>query len=122
MKFKSILKPDGSVFMGIATMAFVAFVYTKEIGPSAVVYATKANDRNIDTARKKATWTSLGAISAITLLTHDVNVFILGGATAIALDWHTRHANASHPATGELVSDQEYGSGMLRAVPDSATA
>jgi hypothetical protein len=91
-------------------------IYDKELPDMATIHATNAGDINIEQARKKATWTSAGVLSAITLLTKDVNVFILGAAVLFALDMHTRHANASNPQTGELVT-QGYGYGDgLRSV------
>lgn len=119
--FKSILKPDGSVLMGVATAALVAFIFKTQLPTSAVVHATSpANDTNIDAARKKATWTSIAALSAITLLTRDTGPFVLGGIVTVALDFNARHANASHPVTGQLVSgtDQSMTSSQLRVVSD----
>lgn len=114
---KSILKPDGSVLMGVATAALVAFIFKTQLPNTAIIHATEpANDNNIDAARKKATWTSIGTLSAITLLTRDVNVFILGGVVTVALDFNARHANASHPVTGQLVSGTAEPPGQLRVV------
>lgn len=101
---KSILKPDGSVTLGIATGIFVTVVYDRNLPSTAVMHATDAGDINIDAGRKKAAWTTAAVVSGITLLTRDVNVFVLGAVVIFALDMHTRHANASNPATGELVS------------------
>lgn len=115
MAFTSILKPDGSIILGVATGILVYAVYDHSLPPTAVIQATDARDINVEAARKKAAWASAGVLSAITLLSRDVNVFVLGAVVLFALDMHTRHANASNPATGQLVSDQGYGTG-LRAV------
>ena len=112
MAFTSILNPSGSVVASLATGIMVYAVYDKSLPDAATVHATDANDLNIESARKKATITSAGLISIVTLLTKDVNVFIFGGVVLFALDFHTRHANASNPVTGELVSDQGYGEGL----------
>jgi hypothetical protein len=120
MAIQSILKPDGSVAVGIATAIVVYTVYDRALPNASVIHATDANDPNIEASRKKATWTSAGVLSTITLITKDVNVLILGGVVLFALDFHTRHANASNPVTQELVSDQGYASpsvgGGLRSV------
>lgn len=108
MAFTSILKPDGSIAIGIATGILVYVIYDRSLPDAATMHATDAGDVNIDQARKKATWTSAAVLSGITLLTKDVNVFVLGAAVLFALDFHTRHANASNPETGALVS-QGYG-------------
>lgn len=115
MAFTSILKPEGSVGMGIATGVLVYAVYDRSLPPVAIIHATDARDVNVEASRKKAAWASAGVISAITLLTKDVNVLVLGAVVLFALDMHTRHANASNPVTGDLVSDQGYGT-QLRSV------
>lgn len=104
MPITSILKPDGSVALGLATGILVYAVYDRSLPPTAVIHATDAQDMNVDAARKKAAWASAGVVSIVTLLTKDVNILILGGAVLFALDFHTRHANASNPETGDLVS------------------
>jgi hypothetical protein len=112
MAFKSILEPQGSVVSGIATAILVYAIYDQALPDAATMHATDANDINIEAGRKKATWTSAGILAAITLLTKDVNIFILGGVTLFALDFHARHANASNPQTGNLVADQGYAPGL----------
>lgn len=114
--FTSILRPEGSIMFGIATIILVNAVYDKELPDTATIHATDPGDVNIDMARKKATLTSAGLVSAIALLTKDVNIFVLGSVALFALDMHTRHANATNPETGSLVSQgQGYAPG-LRAV------
>lgn len=116
MPFKSILEPQGSVVSGIATIILVAVIYDRELPDTATIHATDPGDVNIDKARKKATWTAAAVVSGITLLTKDVNIFVLGAVTLFALDMHARHANASNNVTGDLVT-QGYGYAPgLRAV------
>ena len=115
MQFKSILRPDNSVVVGIATGVLMYAIYDRSLPDAATMHATTANDINIEAARKKATLTAAGVLSGITLLTRDVNVWILGAGVLFALDFHARHANASNPATGMLVSDQGYDT-KLRSV------
>ena len=107
MPFKSILKPDGSIVIGIATGVLVYAIYDRSLPDAATMGATKPYDVNIEQGRKKAGYTAAAALAAVTLLTKDVNVFILGGIVLIALDVHARTANATNPATGALVSPQE---------------
>lgn len=112
MPVTSILKPDGSIAIGLATGIAVWAIYDHSLPSTGVIQATDAHDVNIEAARKKAVITSAGILSVITLLTKDVNVFILGGIVLGALDFHTRHANASNPATAQLVSDEGYAPGL----------
>jgi hypothetical protein len=115
VEIKSIFKPEGSIISAIATGILVVAIYDHSLPDAATMHATDANDTNIEAGRKKATLTSAAALSAITLLTKDVNIFILGGVVLFALDFHARHANASNPVTGALVSDQGYDT-KLRSV------
>jgi hypothetical protein len=100
----SILKPEGSITLGAATAALVYGVYSTSLPSTAHMHATAPHDINIELARKKAAWTTTALVSAIALMTRDKTVFVLGGVMVIALDWHARHANASSPITGKVVS------------------
>jgi hypothetical protein len=115
MPFNSLLKPDGSIALGIATVIMVYAVYDHALPDMATIHATDARDINVDASRKKATWEAAGLLSAVVLLTKDVNILVLGGVALFAFDMHTRHANASNPVTGDLVSDTGYGT-QLRSV------
>lgn len=116
MAIKSILKPDGSVTLGMATAITVWAIYDRELPNTATIHATDAGDINIEAGRKKATYTSAAILGVVTLLTKDVNVFVLGAVTLFALDMHTRHANASSPTTGMLVSSAPGYDTQLRSV------
>jgi hypothetical protein len=103
-----IKTPEGSITLGVAVATLVFGIYTFSTSPTDVIHATKANDDNVERGRKKAAWTAAGTVAAISLLTKDKTIFVLGGAMLIALDWHTRHANATDPATGLVVSNTGY--------------
>jgi hypothetical protein len=101
---KSILKPEGSITIGIATGVLVWAVFERGLPNMATMNATPANDINLEAGRKAAALTSAAILAGVTLLTRDVDVFILGSAVLIALDWHARVGNARSPETGQLVS------------------
>jgi hypothetical protein len=116
MPFKSILPtPQASVIASLATGILVYAVWNQNVPTTGTIHATDANDINIEASRKKAAIETAGVLAVVTLLTKDVNVFILGGVVLFALDFSTRHANASNPATGALVSDTGYDT-QLRSV------
>jgi hypothetical protein len=83
-------------------------IYSFSTPPTAVIHATQAGDDNVERGRKKAAWTSAAVVAAISLMARDKTIFILGGATVFALDWHTRHANAVSPDTGQIVDNNGY--------------
>ena len=105
---KSILKPEGSMMAGIATGALVYGIYSMNLGNLATIHTTPSGDGNARAARKKAAIQAVTAVAAISLLAKDVNVFILGGAITVLLDWHARHAVEAHPDTGELTDNTGY--------------
>lgn len=102
MAIKSILSPEGSVVGGIATGILVYAVYDRSLPDAATMGATPSNDPNIESGRKKAVWTSAAVLAGVTLITRDMNVFILGGAVLVFLDLHARHGNAVNPDTGKI--------------------
>jgi hypothetical protein len=112
MAFKSILDPKSAVGVGVISAILVYAIYERGLPDSATMHATDANDTNIDAGRRKATYTAAIAVAGLTLLTRDITVFTISGATLFALDFHARHANASNPVTGNLVSDAGYATGL----------
>jgi hypothetical protein len=100
MKFKSILKPQDSVISGIATAGLVYAIYNGALGSVASAHASDANHSALESSRKKSAYTAFAAVSAITLLTRDANIGVLGYGTIIALEFQYRHAIMADPATG----------------------
>jgi hypothetical protein len=125
MAFKSILKPDQSVLAGAATIGFVFAVYQMNVGTIAQVHATDPNHRVLESSRKKAGYTALAGVAALTLLTKDANIGILGGGAIIALDLNARHAIMAHPETGKMTEPEaesympDYGDNVVQMQPDT---
>lgn len=107
MNFKSILKPEGSVVSGIATAGMVYAIYQLDIGNVSQAHASDANHSALETSRKKAAYTAFAFVSAITLLTRDANVGILGYGSVIAMEIHYRHAIMVNPDTGMMQAPAE---------------
>lgn len=105
MTIKSILPtPTASMGVALGTMALVYTIYNSNMPNAAVVRATDANDKNVESGRRKANFQAVAAVAAVSLLTKDVTIFTLGGFTTLALDFNARHSILTHPATGEIVS------------------
>jgi proline racemase len=102
------LKPEGSLTLGLATAGLTYGIYSISVPNTATMHATQAGDINIEAGRKKAAWTSVALVAAVSLMARDKTIFTLGGLMVIALDWHARHANAVSPENGQLVSDVGY--------------
>lgn len=121
----SILKPEGSIALGATVAVMVYGTYTFSLPNVATVQATLPHDDAIESARKRAAWTSATVVSVISLMTRDRTVFVLGGLMVIALDWHTRHANSVHPETGKAVmaTPRSYEPAQVAtAAPETAAA
>jgi hypothetical protein len=104
MSFKSILKPEGSVVAGLATVGAVVAVYQMNVGTVAQAQATTENHPALETSRKKAGYTAYILVAALTLITKDMNVGILGGGTIIAMELSYRHGIMSNPESGAMVN------------------
>jgi hypothetical protein len=101
-KFKSILKPEGSVVAGIAVAGSVWAIYNMNVGSVASAHMTDANHSAPESARKKAGYTAFIFVSGITLITRDANVGLLGFASIVAMEVNYRHAIMVSPSNGEM--------------------
>lgn len=101
--FKTFLKPSESVMVSLATGAMVFGVYQYTMPSVSEVHATEAHNPNLDAGRKKAMWTSAAVVGGMFLVTHDPNVFMIGGLSFLALEWSYRHANSTDHQTGKVV-------------------
>ena len=99
-----MLTPEKSIGFGLACVTITYAAYSHMLPNHADMRAAPAYDDNIDSARKKALWFAAGSTAALSLLTKDPMVFIIGGASVVAIDWFTRHSNATDPNTGQVAS------------------
>jgi hypothetical protein len=107
------LKPDVSLPIALGTAAVVWGVYSHFMPSVADVKAAQPNNKNMNSTRREATVMSAAVVGGISLLTHDPTIFIVGGAMVVALDLAHRHANVSHPVTGQLVPSPSTGGGAV---------
>lgn len=118
MAWKSILKPEGSVMGGLATVGAVYGVYSLNLGSVAAAHATEANHPVLNASRSKAGYISLALVSSLVLITRDANIGILGGATIIAMELSYRHASMASPITGQMVAPD---ASSYQPIPDNVT-
>lgn len=96
----SILKPDKSVEVGLATAAVIGFIYQTHIPLIATIRGNAVpNDGNIEAARKAAAWEAAGILGLVYLMTRDWNVVLIGGAAMAGIDIVAKHHNGSAPVT-----------------------
>lgn len=95
----SKLDSKTSVAVGLGAMALVWGIYGQVVPKVADLRVSSANDRDAAAAEKAARWASGGAVVALSLITRDPTVFILGGSAVVLFSWLHRHANAVDPMT-----------------------
>jgi hypothetical protein len=105
--FKSILKPEGSIISGIAVAGSVWAIYNMGVGPVSSAHASDPNHGSLESSRKKAGYTAFIFVSAITLITRDANVGLLGYASIVAMEIQYRHAIMANPLTGLMTPPSE---------------
>lgn len=100
-------KPADSITIALATALGVAVIYNNKIGPSADVSATHPGDPAINSSIRKAGWEAWLLVAGLTLLSRDLNVAILGGATVILEHTMYLHAEMVSPGTGQIEVNPE---------------
>lgn len=98
------LKPEVSLPVAAATAGLVYALYTNATPPVADIRVAPADNPDIDSSRKMAAWTATAVVCGVSLIAKDPTIFVIGGASIIAMDWWTRHANAVKPETGKASS------------------
>lgn len=100
---RSMLKPEGSIMGGVATVGAVYGIYQLNLGSMAQIHMTDANHPAAETARKKAGWQSFILVSGLTLVTKDFRIGSLGYSTIIAMELSYRHGIMVHPGNMQMV-------------------
>jgi hypothetical protein len=100
--FKSILKPEASVVSGIATLGLVYAIYQTNVGSMAQAQATTANHPVLESSRKKAGYQAFATVAALSLITKDANIGILGWGGIIIMELIARHSIMANPESGQI--------------------
>jgi hypothetical protein len=96
------LKPEMSLGASLAVMALDFGIFQLHMPATADIRASQPHNQAIDSSRKGAIWTAVGASAALSLLSREPNIFIFGAGFAVVLDWYYRHANSVSPYTGQV--------------------
>ncbi|MGH3121725.1 MAG: hypothetical protein ACRDPY_33625 [Streptosporangiaceae bacterium] len=98
-------KAADSITIALATAGAVLVIYGSKVGPVADVHSSMPGDPNIGASITKAGWEAMVLVAAMTLLTKDLNVAILGfGAVALEHTMHL-HAEMASPANGQIAAN-----------------
>lgn len=96
------LKPEASIGTGLAVVGVVYAIHSNMTPTVADIQALPSGNADIDKAEKKATWLSIGIVSAIALLAKDPTILCIGAAGVVGISFMTKHANWTETATGML--------------------
>lgn len=99
------LKPEVSLATALGVSALVISLHRSAVPPVVDLRSTTPGTpphADASIARRQATWMSIAAVATIALLTKDVRVLIVGGATTVAYDVWERYNNQVYPSTGSL--------------------
>lgn len=120
------LKPESSVMAGAMVAAITIAIYQMHLPSMSEVRRAEPDDPQLEASRKQAAWWAAGTVGAISLLTMDPNIFIIGGGTLAVMDYYHKHANQMNSDTGQVNSQYDTtsmaGPGDLYAVPDNGGA
>ena len=94
-----MLDKEKSIIVGLSVASIVYATYSKATPSVADMRVGAPGDGDIESSRKTAAWTSAAIVAGVSLLAKDPNIFVMGGAMIIGLDWITRHANQVDPQT-----------------------
>lgn len=105
---KNLQDPRASVAMGLGEAIVVVSIYQHMLPNIASIRVSDSpHDKDIESARRAAAWTSAGVIGFLFLLTHNKNAALIGGIALAGLDYIVKHNNGFDPATGKLHSDTD---------------
>lgn len=99
----SLLKPDQSIIGALAVMTATVAIYSNGLPSIADVRTAAPGNKDIDASERSAAWMAAGVVAGTSILTKDPTIFIIGGATVIALSWWYRHGNMVNPESGMAV-------------------
>lgn len=100
----SLLKPEASIAVGLATATVVYGLFSVASPSIADIRSLDAHNQDLEASERMAGWTAAGVVAGISLIAKDPTVFVIGGGMVVAITWWHRHANAVLPATGRASS------------------
>jgi hypothetical protein len=88
--------------IALATAAGVLVIYNAKVGPTADVHTTLPGDPGVNASIKKAGWEAIALVAAMTMLSRDLNVAILGFGAIMIEHTLNLHAEMASPSDGQI--------------------
>lgn len=113
---KSLLNPDTAIMTGVLLGAGSFLIYTNTLPSVAEISLSAPDDATLEKSRRQAAIQAAGLVGLVALLSRDLNVFIIGGASFVGMDYLYKHSNATNP--GNLKLDRNMGGQTIAPIDD----
>lgn len=100
-----MLKPEASLGVSLAVCGVVYAIHSNATPTLADLQALPAGNKDVDAAERKATWMSIGIVSAVSLVAKDPWIFVLGSAATVGLAHFSRHATWTESKAGPAIGN-----------------
>jgi hypothetical protein len=115
------LKPEISLGVGLALGTAVLAIHQLSTPSMADIRTLEANNKDVSSAERTATWGGALLVSTVSLLARDPVIFMVGGSMVIGAAWFNRHSNMVSPIMSALPHPGAAGSAnSAPAAPDTA--
>lgn len=105
----SVLKPDQSLSLSLATVVMVAGIFQVALPSTADVRSIDQGNQDLEASERVAGWMAASVVSGVALLAKDPTVFIFGSAAVIGITWWHRHSDMVNPLTGKALLGMDVG-------------
>lgn len=99
---RSNLTPDSATVVGLLSAAGVYLIYSGSLPSIADARTAEPHNTDLESARKAAAWKSAALLSVVFLVARDINSYIISGVALVGIDYMHKNANAIHPMTGKV--------------------
>jgi hypothetical protein len=103
----SVLNPPAKIGVGIGLGAVDLYIFNSHLPPSVDVRGAEPQNTDVDASRRSATMLCIAINGLVSVMAHDWDIFLIGGAVTAGLSWMYAHANTVHPATGTVLAPGE---------------
>ena len=104
------------ILIGVAAAAAGILVYDRFVPNVADIRSAEPYNGDIETAERQGLFAATAVVLVSAGLAKSIEVFIIGGAAIVILDFMIKHANAVSPATGKMAG-QPVMSGVSTSFP-----
>ena len=116
------LRPDAASLVGLFTAGGIFLIYNNALPSAASIRASAQHDNDVEAARKKAAWVSLGLIGITFAVAREINSYLISGVALFGVDYMYKHENAVNPMTQKLDTGNDTLDASLHPLPEYTNA